>query len=179
MSEELASRRERLRRPLPNPPLLADQLSTRGSSSSTSRGGGGGAGAAAAAAAAAAGVRGVVASRVAAMASAGSSSTTNTATNGSLESGGPPHKLTSSFSVDSNSSRIPSYRLSSLDRLAQRQRLFESGPGSTPPALSSGPLPPPAPNGTTPPSLTADPSSALVSSEEIDRQTERKVAGTE
>jgi hypothetical protein len=33
--------------------------------------------------------------------------------------------LTTSYSVDSNS-RIPSYRLSSLDRLAQRQRLFET-----------------------------------------------------
>jgi len=54
-------------------------------------------------------VSGVVASRLAAMASAGS--TTN---------GG----------VDSNS-RIPSYRLSSLDRLAQRQRLFEAQPSAT------------------------------------------------
>ncbi|KAI9564217.1 putative septin-7 isoform X1 [Daphnia sinensis] len=126
-----ASRRERLRRPLPNPPEP-----NRGSTN-------------AAAAAAAAGVRGVVASRLAAMASAGSpissvtsssssaalssstfaaATTTTTTTNGTSSNSsdnGLPHKLTTSYSVDSNS-RIPSYRLSSLDRLAQRQRLFEA-----------------------------------------------------
>ena len=129
VSVVLASRRERLRRPLPNPPPPADQLSTNRGSSSTSGGG------AAAAAAAAAGVRGVVASRLAAMASAGSS-TSSSVTAASAGSSSPastattngsdlPHKLSTSYSVDSNS-RIPSYRLSSLDRLAQRQRLFEA-----------------------------------------------------
>ncbi|XP_046446172.1 septin-7-like isoform X2 [Daphnia pulex] len=128
-----ASRRERLRRPLPNPPEP-----NRGSAAQST----------AAAAAAAAGVRGVVASRLAAMASAGSpissvtsssssssaaisststfaggtTTTTSATTNGDNNL---PHKLTTSYSVDSNS-RIPSYRLSSLDRLAQRQRLFET-----------------------------------------------------
>lgn len=109
----VASRRERLRRPLPNPPSsLAD--SNRGSNGHT-------------AAAAAAGVRGVVASRLAAMASAGSTASSSASsaatTNGASDL--PTHKLTTSYSVDSNS-RIPSYRLSSLDRLAQRQRLFEA-----------------------------------------------------
>lgn len=141
MNVVIPSRRERLRRPLPSPPV-ADP-SNRGS-----MGGGG-----AAVAAAAAGVRGVVASRLAAMASAGS--TTSTATNGVISSDPQQHKLSGSYSVDSGaSSRIPSYRLSSLDRLAQRQRLFESGPA--PPTSSS------ATNGTTP-SLNIDPSVALVS----------------
>ena len=119
----VASRRERLRRPLPNPPD-----SNRGSS-------GGGGGGSNNTAAAAAGVRGVVASRLAAMASAGSS-TSSSVTAASAGSSSPastattngsdlPHKLSTSYSVDSNS-RIPSYRLSSLDRLAQRQRLFEA-----------------------------------------------------
>lgn len=112
---EAASGRERLRRPLP-------QVPTRGSDPP---------GGAAAGAAAVAGVRGVVASRLAAMASAGSSAapasltSSSSATNGAPET--VPIRLTASYSVDS-SSRIPSYRLSSLDRLAQRQRLFESTP---------------------------------------------------
>lgn len=143
MNVVVPSRRERLRRPLPSPPV-ADP-SNRGS-----MGGG------AAVAAAAAGVRGVVASRLAAMASAGS--TTTTATNGVISSdqSSQQHKLSGSYSVDSGaSSRIPSYRLSSLDRLAQRQRLFESGSSPAPPTSS-------ATNGTTP-SLNVDPSVALVS----------------
>jgi hypothetical protein len=52
----------------------------------------------------------------------GTTTTTSATTNGDNNL---PHKLTTSYSVDSNS-RIPSYRLSSLDRLAQRQRLFET-----------------------------------------------------
>ena len=64
-------------------------------------------------------VVGVVASRLAAMASAGS--TTNGGPMTGVVGGG------GGGAVDSNS-RIPSYRLSSLDRLAQRQRLFETQP---------------------------------------------------
>ena len=63
-------------------------------------------------------VAGVVASRLAAMASAGST------TNGGLDS----------------NSRIPSYRLSSLDRLAQRQRLFEGQPAAATTNGTSTPL---------------------------------------
>ncbi|XP_057371702.1 septin-7-like isoform X2 [Daphnia carinata] len=157
----VASRRERLRRPLPNPP-------------EPNRGPGGSLQSNAAAAAAAAGVRGVVASRLAAMASAGSSissvtsssssaalsssnstfaaaaTTTTTTTNGTSSNSsdnGLPHKLTTSYSVDSNS-RIPSYRLSSLDRLAQRQRLFEATTATSvqPNGLPTAHPPPPPPS---------------------------------
>ena len=84
-------------------------------------------------------VSGVVASRLAAMASAGS--TTN---------GG----------VDSNS-RIPSYRLSSLDRLAQRQRLFEAQPAAT--------------NGTSTPLHSTDTVSLFLSSQKTKNiQTKKK-----
>ena len=104
----------------------------RGSSRAAGPGGASGAGT---------GVRGVVASRVAAMASAGSMSSNGggAGLGGAIggAGGGPAAagggvageaKMTSSsYGVDSNS-RIPSYRLSSLDRLAQRQRLFEAQP---------------------------------------------------
>jgi len=106
-SQESASRREKLRAP--------PQLPSRGSSLGALGAG------------ANAGVRGVVASRVAAMASAASASTVSSSVSVSTETTTASttlSKLTSSYSVDSNS-RIPSYRLSSLDRLAQRQRLFE------------------------------------------------------
>jgi len=66
-------------------------------------------------------VVGVVASRLAAMASAGST------TNGGPMTGVVGGGGGGGAAVDSNS-RIPSYRLSSLDRLAQRQRLFETQP---------------------------------------------------
>ena len=186
----VASRRERLRRPLPNPPM------DRGSTG-------------AAAAAAAAGVRGVVASRLEAMASAGSTSSSSTSASASVINGGSnsgigslnggnsggemssstsssttsssvtstanPKLSATSYSLDSNS-RIPSYRLSSLDRLAQRQRLFESSssmagtapppppPSSTssivtaivttPATLASNPPPPSSSSNSTPPTFT-------------------------
>ena len=104
-SQESASRREKLRAP--------PQLPSRGSSLGALGAG------------ANAGVRGVVASRVAAMASAASASTVSSSSSTETTTASTTlAKLTSSYSVDSNS-RIPSYRLSSLDRLAQRQRLFE------------------------------------------------------
>lgn len=77
------------------------------------------------------GVRGVVvASRLAAMASTGSAaSSSNVVGNGAVNEVATLASSASKFSsfgvVDSNS-RIPSYRLTSLDRLAQRQRLFET-----------------------------------------------------